>query len=315
MVQQGRKYNAISIYRYGFNGKENDKEIKGDEKQQDFGLRIYDPRLGRFLSIDPFYKTSPGESNYVFAGNSPVHFLDQEGGFRIKYNQKALKGAGVSKLDIQRFESIIKNVDKLVKENPNVLDALIKSTGLSKDQILKDFKFNESKSTIIDVTFFGPGARGGKDGIVIDAAILKSLGRFTSSDKENKLAEQTLGMALTIIHKYTHVGDVVKNGKLTGQYTVTDDPKKPIQINEKVDGTAGKQDYKWSFSGHRGDDVTIIGFGVVVEGGLKNEDGSVIVKKSSFGPEQKWKTNYPAIPKDLPENAKLQNVLKTLNVQ
>jgi RHS repeat-associated protein len=42
-----------SIYRYGFNGKENDNEAKGEGNQQDYGMRIYDPRLGRFLSMDP----------------------------------------------------------------------------------------------------------------------------------------------------------------------------------------------------------------------------------------------------------------------
>lgn len=38
------------IYRYGFNGKENDNEVKGEGNQQDYGMRIYDPRLGKFLS-------------------------------------------------------------------------------------------------------------------------------------------------------------------------------------------------------------------------------------------------------------------------
>ena len=45
---------AGTDYRYGFNGKENDDEVKGEGNQQDYGMRIYDPRLGRFLSVDPF---------------------------------------------------------------------------------------------------------------------------------------------------------------------------------------------------------------------------------------------------------------------
>ncbi len=44
---------AEGLYRYGFNGKENDNEVKGEGNQQDYGFRIYDPRLGRFLSVDP----------------------------------------------------------------------------------------------------------------------------------------------------------------------------------------------------------------------------------------------------------------------
>jgi len=43
----GRKYN-VGGYRFGFNGKENDNEIKRDGTQLDYGMRIYDPRLGKF---------------------------------------------------------------------------------------------------------------------------------------------------------------------------------------------------------------------------------------------------------------------------
>ncbi len=42
-------------YRYGYNGKEND-DVKGEGNQQDYGLRIYDPRVARFLSVDPLSK-------------------------------------------------------------------------------------------------------------------------------------------------------------------------------------------------------------------------------------------------------------------
>ena len=37
-------------YRFGFKGKEN--EVKCTGNQQDYGMRIYDPRLARFLSAD-----------------------------------------------------------------------------------------------------------------------------------------------------------------------------------------------------------------------------------------------------------------------
>src|ERR1700744_1026171 len=36
-------------YRYGFNGKEEDNEVKGVGDQIDYGFRMYDPRVGRFL--------------------------------------------------------------------------------------------------------------------------------------------------------------------------------------------------------------------------------------------------------------------------
>jgi RHS repeat-associated protein len=66
-------------YRYGFNGKENDNEVKGAGNQQDYGMRIYDPRLGRFLSVDPLTYSYPYYSPYHFAGNMPIAAIDLDG--------------------------------------------------------------------------------------------------------------------------------------------------------------------------------------------------------------------------------------------
>jgi len=47
MEMPGRTYRQPnSSYRYGFNGKENDNEVKGEGNQIAFENRIYDPRLG-----------------------------------------------------------------------------------------------------------------------------------------------------------------------------------------------------------------------------------------------------------------------------
>ena len=75
----GRQFNS-DIYRYGFNGKENDNEVKGiTGSQQDYGFRIYDPRLGRFLSIDPLTISYPWYTPFQFAGDSPIAFIDIDG--------------------------------------------------------------------------------------------------------------------------------------------------------------------------------------------------------------------------------------------
>ena len=67
-------------YRYGFNGKENDNEVKGmTGSQQDYGMRIYDPRLGRFLSEDPLKKDFPFYTPYQFASNNPIVAIDLDG--------------------------------------------------------------------------------------------------------------------------------------------------------------------------------------------------------------------------------------------
>jgi RHS repeat-associated protein len=69
----------VGIYRYGFNGKENDNEIKGEGNQQDYGMRVYDPRIGKFLSVDPLTQSYPWYTPYQFAGNTPIQAVDLDG--------------------------------------------------------------------------------------------------------------------------------------------------------------------------------------------------------------------------------------------
>jgi RHS repeat-associated protein len=70
-------------YRYGFNGQEKDNEVKGVGNSLDFGARIYDSRLGRFLSLDPLAGKFPWQSPYIFAGNNPIFFIDENGEFKV----------------------------------------------------------------------------------------------------------------------------------------------------------------------------------------------------------------------------------------
>ena len=81
MQMPGRNFTASSSssYRYGFNGKENDNEVKGEGNQQDYGMRIYDPRVGRFLSVDPLTQQYPYYTPYQFAGNMPIWATDLDG--------------------------------------------------------------------------------------------------------------------------------------------------------------------------------------------------------------------------------------------
>ncbi len=78
MLMPGRHANT-GDYRYGFNGKEKDDEIKGEGAQYDYGFRIYDPRLSKFLSIDPISKDYPHYTPYQFAGNTPIQAIDVDG--------------------------------------------------------------------------------------------------------------------------------------------------------------------------------------------------------------------------------------------
>lgn len=74
-----RSYASTANYRFGFNGKENDNESKGLGNQQDYGMRVYDTRIGRFLSVDPITKDYPQITPYQYASDRPIDGLDFDG--------------------------------------------------------------------------------------------------------------------------------------------------------------------------------------------------------------------------------------------
>jgi len=81
MVMPNREWTVASDseYRFGFNGKELDNETSGNGNQYDYGYRIYNPRIGRFLSVDPLSNAYPWYAPYQFAGNKPIIAIDLDG--------------------------------------------------------------------------------------------------------------------------------------------------------------------------------------------------------------------------------------------
>ena len=69
----------MNEYRFTFNGMEKDDEVKGNGNSYDFGARIHDSRIGRFLSLDPRKFDFPFMSPYCFAANNPIAFIDEYG--------------------------------------------------------------------------------------------------------------------------------------------------------------------------------------------------------------------------------------------
>ncbi len=93
MAMPGRQFNSDE-YRYGFNGKEKDKDIHS-LNAYDYGFRIYNPGLGRFLSVDPLQIKFANLSPYNYCYNSPIHVFDPDGKLgievHVKYNSETGK--------------------------------------------------------------------------------------------------------------------------------------------------------------------------------------------------------------------------------
>ncbi|MCB9227503.1 MAG: hypothetical protein H6578_10095 [Chitinophagales bacterium] len=78
MPMPGRSFNSHD-YRFGFNGMEKDDEVSGDGNQYTTEFRQYDPRLGRWTSLDPLMAQFPHLSPYVAFANNPIYYVDPYG--------------------------------------------------------------------------------------------------------------------------------------------------------------------------------------------------------------------------------------------
>ena len=72
----------IGVYRYGYNGKEN-TEIANEGDYVDFGGRMLDVRVARWISKDPKAAKFPFESPYIYVSNNPLICIDPSGEEKI----------------------------------------------------------------------------------------------------------------------------------------------------------------------------------------------------------------------------------------
>jgi len=114
MEMPNRKYTGSSSYRYTYNGKEKDSETG----LQDYGARIYDNRIGKFLSTDPLDLEFPWYTPYQFAGNSPIEATDLDGaeefhtqkGDVSPYTRMEYKGGAIDKVNAFLYNSTIAQI-------------------------------------------------------------------------------------------------------------------------------------------------------------------------------------------------------------
>ncbi len=140
-----RSYTAGSQFRYGFNGKENDNDVKGTGNQQDYGMRIYDPRIGKFLSVDPLTIEYPWNTPFSYAENEPISNVDLDG-----LEQKKSTSS---------ISLICKGIKKGVKESSSSVKTMVSSqTYKSAFQNVKSFTILALKNPNYAVRAFSAGA-------------------------------------------------------------------------------------------------------------------------------------------------------------
>ena len=75
---------------------EGDDEVKGDGNSYNFGARMYDARLGKWLSRDALESKYPDFSSYSYSLNNPINGKDVDGNVIIFINGQHDGGGGKS---------------------------------------------------------------------------------------------------------------------------------------------------------------------------------------------------------------------------
>lgn len=251
------------------------------------------PNEKKFTTMDPLAEKYYSWSPYAYCMNNPLRFIDPTGEFVLEsYTDEQLSEMGLTRDDLSRFTTIVTNISNIVDDN--VLDAIINTTGLSKETILNDLTFGNGPTISIGETLRG-GAQGGESGIIFTPEMIKHLASVPGSDREN-LAIQVLGTGLTVLHEYGHYGDqVTNNGNNSGQFDPVSKENYATFFGEN-NIESGAQPWSMTKTGHRGTDIEMMGFGVSFSLG---KNGQLVKSGGSFA--------------NLPQKANLQNILFTLS--
>ncbi|MEX6686185.1 RHS repeat-associated core domain-containing protein [Danxiaibacter flavus] len=211
MVMVNRYLNTDK-YRYGFNGKEMDNDIKAKANAYDFGARIYDPRIGTFTSVDPYAGMFSSETPYMFAGANPVNMTDYNGMFKI------------SPFFVKRYPTLAKYLGTILpalQRNTTIRDEWIYSMRFEKGLGIKiwnelltygsgpyitpfrpDEEFKGGLQGQLNVFAFGQ-ARGGREGDIYGYPDNLSIGFSFFDDLEAALKSgdgKEIGYRMFLVH-------------------------------------------------------------------------------------------------------------------
>ncbi|MNJ85445.1 Ycf48-like protein [compost metagenome] len=126
--------------RYGYQGSEVDNEVKGEGNSYTTFFRQLDPRLGRWLSIDPKATSMPWQSPYCSMDNNPIWYCDPKGDSII----------------IDEFGYVLARTGKDLNVFRKLEDGSLKNIGeLGKDVNANFFYMNMIKKNLVEADEMG----------------------------------------------------------------------------------------------------------------------------------------------------------------
>jgi len=190
---------SSGAYRFGFNGQEKDDEINVDGGSYDFGARILDTRLCRWLSVDPLFHKFSMLTTFCLNGNNPLIFIDKDG--REIYPSNTFNNSPVKPV-----------IDKFIadKNNPLTKKYLSQFYGSSRDLNLgysallnENAKFNKKGEFEITNAITSRWSNDSKSYIAFNAysSFIYNEDQTGSGDVYDTYERNELGWAATMIHE------------------------------------------------------------------------------------------------------------------
>jgi RHS repeat-associated protein len=316
MVMPNRKNNyASTSYRYAYNGMELDNEVSGNGNSYTTEFRQYDPRLGRWKSLDPLMAEFPDVSPYMAFNDNPVLFTDPEGlapGTGGPIQSEYMSWAGV---DLGSFGNGL--IDGLIGAVPDMAgflwdlatDSDTRSefiegiTALASDPLGTIEKVANSKYDLYSSVLSGNGTQQeqydvGKEigqlaiGLLTGAAAKKAVDVIKVAQFEKKLTK-----VVNSADKSTGAGSATARG--TKIHKKVDDHYKPKGNGEKG-YKDGKPTNKYRAQGSSNPDVTL----------KKNPNKPKVIYDVKTGKTGMPKKQYTDLQNNLPKGTKIKTVSK-----
>jgi len=170
----------------------------------DYGARFYDPQVGRWHTVDAMADKFYDYSSYSYGQNNPVGNNDIAGNFVFKEAAK-----------YPELARILQNIGKVL-DNKSILRGLEKFTGLDEATIRLQFSYGNGPEIRVKEMVNAGGTPLDDKGMVINLSrywIANNLKNKLESGNKEDYEIALFYAVLTILHEYTHSGDLQKHGK------------------------------------------------------------------------------------------------------
>jgi RHS repeat-associated protein len=206
MPMPNRNIQDANGYRYAYQGQEKDTET-GKEA---FELRLWDGRIGRWLTTDPY---SEFFSPYLGMGNNPINGFDPNGGF---FMPLALQKA------YPKLAEFLKHRIQDIANNPKIVHNLKKYGNLTDAQIKKILTWDEGpeirlRSRFGENGWYYSGEDPTSNILFINKNIADIIENKNKSQTPKEVQAALLLFSSTVLHETTHYGNDMNNKNFPGE--------------------------------------------------------------------------------------------------